>query len=99
MPSGIFYIDGRIIFFKTDSYNSAIYEFENDLTGTYSITGLNGQGIRWYCLMKYKLFETLKLSLKYSEIYKPAEKSLGSGYSEITGNFDNQISLQIDFNL
>jgi Helix-hairpin-helix motif len=99
MPSGIFYIDGRIIFFKTDSYNSAIYEFENDLTGTYSITGLNGQGIRWYCLMKYKLFETLKLSLKYSEIYKPADKSLGSGYSEITGNFDNQIGLQIEFNL
>jgi hypothetical protein len=99
MPSENFYVDGRIIFFRTESFNCAIYEFENDLTGTYSITGLNGQGIRWYCLMKYKLFETLKLSLKYSEIYKPAEKTLGSGYSEIIGNFDNQISLQIDFKL
>jgi hypothetical protein len=99
IPSGNYYIDGRIIFFRTDSFNSAIYEFENDLEGTYSITGLSGQGIRWYFLVKYKLFDMLKLSFKYSELYKPAEKTLGSGYSEIIGNFDNQISLQIEFSL
>ena len=99
MPSINFYIDGRIIFFRTDSFNSAIYEFENDLEGTYSVTGLSGQGIRWYCLVKYKFFEMLKLSLKYSEIYKPAQKTLGSGYSEIIGNFDNQISAQIELDI
>ena len=99
MPSLNFNIDVRVIFFKTDSFNTAIYEFENDLEGTYSITGLSGQGIRWYCLIKYKFFEMMKLSLKYSEIYKPAEKTLGSGYSEIIGNFDNQISAQIELDL
>jgi hypothetical protein len=69
------------------------------LEGTYSITGLSGQGIRWYFLVKYKLFDMLKLSFKYSELYKPEEKTLGSGYSEMIGNFDNQISLQIEFSL
>ena len=98
-PTKNLYINGRIIFFRTDSFNSAIYEFENDLDGTYSITGLSGQGIKWYWLIKYRLLEMLRLSVKYSEIYKPAEKSLGSGYTEINGNFDNQLSAQIEWDL
>ncbi len=98
-PHRNLYFDGRIIFFRTNSFNSAIYEFEGDLDGTYSITGLSGQGIRWYFLIKYRLFEMLKLSVKYSEIYKPAEKFLGSGYTEINGNFDNQISAQFEWDL
>ena len=98
-PSKNFYLDGRIIFFRTDSFNSAIYEFENDLDGTYSITGLSGQGIKWYFLVKYKLFGMLKLSLKYSEMYKPEERTLGSGYTEINGNLDNQLSAQIEWDL
>ena len=32
-PSNSLNIYGRIIFFKTDSFNSAIYEYENNLTG------------------------------------------------------------------
>ena len=41
----------------------------------------------------------LKLSLKYSEMYKPEERTLGSGYSEINGNLDNQLSAQIEWDL
>ena len=99
IPTDNFAFSGRIIFFRTDSFNTAIYEFENDLDGTYSITGLSNQGIRWYCLLKYKLFDMFKISVKYSEIYKPLEKSLGSGYTEINGNFDNQVSAQIEWNM
>ena len=33
VPNSNFNIYGRIVFFKTDSFNSAIYEYENDLTG------------------------------------------------------------------
>ena len=98
-PSDNIYFDGRIIFFRIDSFNSAIYEFENGPDGTYSITGLYGQGIKWYCLLKYRLWEMIKISFKYSEIYKPAERSLGSGYNEINGNFDNQLSAQIEWDL
>jgi len=87
---------GRVIFFQTDSYASRIYEFENDLTGVMNNQALFGTGMRWYLLLRYRLMKVLQLSLKYSELYKPNEKFLGSGYNLIPGNLDNRISLQID---
>lgn len=90
-------IYGRIVFFSTDSYDSRIYEFENDLTGVMTNAALYGEGIRWYLMARYTTTMGLVLSLKYSELYKPNERYLGSGYSEIIGNLDNRISFQVDF--
>ena len=55
-----------------------------------------GEGIRWYFIAKYKPIKFLSISAKYSETYKPDEKTLSSGDSEIIGNLDNRFSLQID---
>ncbi len=87
---------GRVIFFQTDSYASRIYEFENDLTGVMNNLALYGTGMRWYFLFRYKIMKTINLSFKYSELYKPNEEVLGSGYNMILGNLDNRISMQID---
>lgn len=86
----------RTIFFKTHSFNSAIYEYENDLTGVLPNYALFGEGIRWYLLTRYRLFNLITLSLKYTETYKPDEKSISSGLSEIIGNIDNRFSFQLD---
>ncbi len=88
---------GRIIFFQTDSFASRIYEFENDLIGVMTNQPLWGSGIKWYLLIRYNPFNNFKLSLKYSELYKPNETFLGSGYNLIEGNLKNKISLQIDY--
>lgn len=90
---------GRVIFFKTDSYDSRVYEFENDLVGVMTNPALFGDGMRWYFLARYKTNFGLIFSLKYSELYKPSEKYLGSGYSKIIGNVDNRLSLQLEYNL
>ncbi len=87
---------GRIIFFKTDSFNSAVYEYESGLTGVLSSSALFGEGIRWYAILKIKTPFNFMLSLKYSETYKPEEKTLGSSYSTINGNLDNNFSMQMD---
>ena len=87
-----------MVFFKTDSFNSAIYEYENDLTGILTNVAMYGEGIRLYLLLRYKVLSHFFLSCKYSETYKPKEKTLGSGYSEINGNLDNRINLQLDLN-
>ncbi len=91
-------IYGRVIFFKTNSFNSAIYEYENDLTGILGNIGLYGEGIRYYFILRYNIIREISLSFKYSETYKPKEKTLGSGYSEIDGNLDNRFGLQLDLN-
>jgi len=98
IPFNQFSIQSRIIFFSTDSYNSRIYEFENDLIGVMTNPPLYGEGFRWYLLLKYSTKFGLNVSFKYSELHKPNEKALSSGDSEIFGNLDNKISLQLDFN-
>jgi hypothetical protein len=98
-PTDNFNLYGRIIFFKTDSFNSAIYEYENNLTGVLTNIALFGQGIRWYLLIRVRPHRIITLSVKYAETYKPDEKSLGSGDNSILGNTDNTVSLQLDLNL
>lgn len=93
----VFY--SRIIFFKTNSFNSAVYEFENDLPGIFRSTALYGEGLRFYLVLKYKIIDILNLSIKYSETYKPGEAKLGTGYQIIEGNIDNGFGLQLDLNI
>ena len=91
-------VDGRIILFQTDSFNSSIYEYENDMQGILSNVALYGKGVRWYLMIKYKPAKFVSLSAKYSETYKPLEKILGSGFSEILNNVDNKVSFQAEIN-
>ncbi len=87
---------GRIVFFKTDSFNSAVYEYESGFAGVLSNLALFGEGLRWYLILKYKLLPQVELSIKYAETYKPKETSLGSGYNMINGNLDNALYMQLD---
>lgn len=98
-PSINLNVYGRIIFFRTDSFDSAIYEYENNLTGVLTNVPLYGEGIRWYLLVRFRPHKIFTISAKYSETYKPTEISLGSGDNLIQGNLDNTVSLQIDVNL
>lgn len=91
-------IQGRIILFETDSFKSAVYEFENDLAGILSNLAMYDEGMRWYLLVKYKILKNLTLSAKYSETYKPGLRTLSSGNNIIYNNKDNRISFQIDLN-
>lgn len=90
---------GRIILFNTDSFNSAVYEFENDLTGLFSNLAMYNEGIRYYLIIKYQPIKNLTLSMKYAETYKPNEKFLSSGNNRINNNIDNRINFQIDLKL
>lgn len=97
-PTNNLNIYGRVIFFRTDSFNSAIYEYENDLTGVLTNLAMYGEGMRWYFVLRYRPIKLFTLSLKYSETFKPKEKTLSSGNNLINNNIDNRISLQLDFN-
>lgn len=98
-PTSNLNIYGRIIFFRTDSFESAIYEYENNLTGVLTNVPLYDEGMRWYLLIRFKPHTMFTISAKYAETYKPSKSTLGSGDNIIQGNLDNTISLQIDVNL
>ncbi len=91
-------VNSRFIYFQTDSYDSRVYEFENDLNGVLFNPGLYGRGMRWYVVAQYKIFKFINLSLKYSETFRDDVKKIGSGDSEINNNLDNRLSLQLEIN-
>ncbi len=96
-PTASLSFSGRIVFFQTDSYDSRVYEFENDLVGVMSNPALYGDGMRWYLVARYNTSFGLSLSMKYSELIKPDERTLGSGDTLINSNVDNRLSFQLDF--
>lgn len=89
-------LDGRFIVYQTDSYDSRIYEFENEINGVVSNQGLYGKGRRWYLLLKYKPLNFLELSAKYAETIYEGAKSIGSGNDEILGDTKNRFSFQLE---
>ncbi len=89
-------IDTRIIFFDTDSYDSRIYEFENDIRGVLTNLAMFDKGTRWYLLLKYKPYPFIEISGKYAETYKDGAKTIGSGNDEIEGDINNRLNLGIE---
>lgn len=89
----------RLIFFDTESFDSRVYEFENDLTGVLTNSALSGKGTKWYLLINYQLLKNFTISAKYSELHQPELSVLSSGLNEIEGNISSKLSLQVDINL
>ena len=89
----------RMVFFDTDSYDSRLYEYENEVRGGYSLPALYGKGIRWYFVAGWKVLAHAELSVKYTETLKPGSRSLGSDSSEILGPLDNSVTFQLDIML
>ena len=88
-------VDGRVVVFDTDSYDSRVYEFESELRGTFANPALYGKGVRMYVLGRYR-WTLVEFSAKYSTTLRPAMRALGSGGNEIAGDLDNQISVQLE---
>ncbi|MBN2425626.1 MAG: helix-hairpin-helix domain-containing protein [Calditrichaceae bacterium] len=55
----------RFSFYKTNSYTTRIYEYENDIPGNFSNYPLYGDGSKWYLLLKIKPLSALSLWIKY----------------------------------
>lgn len=86
----------RVVLFNTDSFNSRIYEYENDLDGVFSLPVLYGRGVRWYFLGSFRVTGSLEVSAKYSELLRDDVKYIGSGDEALPGNRDNKIAVQLD---
>ncbi|MBM4161725.1 MAG: hypothetical protein FJ217_11595 [Ignavibacteria bacterium] len=95
-PLPRFLIDARVIAFQTDSYDSRVYEFESELSGTLYNPALYGRGLRWYLLARLEVTPAVDLSVKYSQTLKDGVKKIGSGSGEILGDRERRASVQMD---
>ncbi len=86
----------RVAIFETDSYDSRMYEYEDDLPCASSNPALYGRGLRWYLILQYNIFLKSDIGVKYSQTIKDGVTSVGSGLDEIEGNTQSLLTMQLD---
>lgn len=90
-------INLRYALFDTESYNSRIYAYENDILYAYSVPAYYLKGSRFYINCNWELNQNFKLYLKYAQIKYSNQTSIGSGNSEISGNTKSEIKLLLKY--
>ncbi len=85
----------RLAYFDTDSYQSRIYAYENNVLYGYSFPSFMGKGWRTYINMSWKPLKRLTCYLKSGFIIYPERDSISSGVTEVKGNKLYDIAFQI----
>ena len=88
-PEGLLTLRGRVIYFDTSSYESRVYEYEDDLPGRVTLTPLWDEGVRWYLVLGVR-GRRLGAEAKFSQT-RPTETETADG----DGN--SEFGLQLDF--
>ncbi len=87
----------RLAWFKTASYDSRVYSFENDVLYSYTVLPLQHTGFRTYANLQYSFKKSFDLWLRYSTYLYKGETTVGSGLDEIQGNKKSEVRLQIRY--
>jgi hypothetical protein len=88
-------LSARLAWFHTESYNSRIYAYENDLLYTFAIPAFFGEGFRTYLNLKYKISEKAEVWFKLANTLRTDVETLSSGYNEIDGNQKTEVKFQL----
>ncbi|NOZ46138.1 MAG: helix-hairpin-helix domain-containing protein [Chlorobi bacterium] len=87
----------RYAVFDTDSYNSRIYTYENDVLYAFSIPAYYDKGTRTYLTIKYQIFNGFDLWLRIAQTYYSNKTTIGSGLNEISGKTKTEAKVQIRY--
>lgn len=87
----------RFALFETDSYNSRIYTYENDVLYAFSIPAFYYKGTRAYIILQYKLMRNVDVWLRWAQTYYSNRDVISSGLSEIQGQTKTEVKAQIRY--
>lgn len=88
-------VSARIAWFSTDSYNSRIYAYENDLLYTFSIPAYYGKGFREYINIKWKISNQIDCWIKVANTTWSDRNTISSGHNEIEGRNKTELKFQL----
>lgn len=89
----------RAACFNTDSYESRIYAYENDLLYNFSTISFFGKGYRTYLNLKYRFSSHLDMWLKIAYTAYFEQDNIGSGYNMIEGDSKSEMKIQFRYRL
>lgn len=85
----------RYAIFDTESFNSRIYAYENDVLYAFSIPAYSNRGVRTYLTVRYRVRRGVDVWLRYGLTYYDNLDVISSGLEEIQGNHKQEIKAQI----
>lgn len=88
-------LDLRYAVFRTDSYHTRLYTYENDILYAFSIPSFSGEGQRFYINLRWKTEAQIDLYLKYSSTSYQDRNIISSGSNQIEGNRLSELKFQI----
>ncbi|MBC8319685.1 MAG: hypothetical protein H8E34_03070 [Bacteroidetes bacterium] len=89
----------RYSLFSTDSYNSRIYTYENDVLYAFSIPSYFNNGQRWYLMLKWKIIPQISIWLRYARTTYFNQNTVGSGNDLIDGNTKSEVKVEVRIRL
>lgn len=81
--------------FDTDTYESRIYTYENDILNSYSIPSFYNRGFRYYITLRYKINKVADVWIRFAETVYSNKNTFGSSSDEINDNKRSEIKLQL----
>jgi hypothetical protein len=87
--------NARLAIFKTASYNSRIYSYENDVLYSFSIPAYYGNGLRYYLTVRYAVTRNIDLWFRVAETTFFDSKTTGSGLDQIDMPHKTELKAQL----
>lgn len=89
----------RVAYFNTETYDSRIYAYENDVLYAVSFPAYYGRGFRYYFLTKVPLGNRLEAWIRLSQTRLGDREAIGSGYNLIQGNTRTDARVQLKYKI
>jgi hypothetical protein len=84
----------RLQYFETDSYNSRVYAYEDDVEYSFSIPVFFGTGYRYFINLNYDASKQLSFWARWAQTIYENQNTIGSGLDIINGNIKTEVNLQ-----
>ncbi len=81
--------------FDVPDYQLKIYEFETDLPGSIRSVMLNGNGYKFFAMLRFTWIKYFQLDIKYQQRAYPEQESIGSGWDTISSSRMHEFRISI----
>ena len=85
----------RYAIFQTDSYDTRIYAYENDVLYAFSIPAYYYRGTRAYLTLKYSPTRKIDIWLRWGQFFYNDRDVISSGLNQINGNTKTEVKAQV----
>jgi hypothetical protein len=86
----------RYTIFNTNSFNSAIWQYEYAVPGYTTTTPLYDKGSRFLTCLEYEYNNSITLFLRYSSTLFNEKETIGSGNLQLNENNNSRLIFQLD---